>query len=754
MASINIQFNIKNMGPHTDLHQDLYNLNSAQLRIFANNGMGKTTISKIFRLESLFHKLDNGIDEKDIINQKIVLSKDLLTFNQKNGEFEFSIGGNSLNSFNVKLKKDKVPVIDNKTDYIFHVFNTDFVLENLLETKYSFNENNFKGYIMGKESIDSSRLNKKMEDIKKDKEFYKKCIIDKMEENKTVLRDLDIRASTKEYKDISFENLINEKEIESENWEKLLESYEKIKIMPDDIDDIILKKFNSNFNFFNKITEILSTSYEKSFFGENFDEKIKDNHEFIEKGMDLYEKYNKNSCPFCKQKISKNSEVINLYDAYLNNSESTIIKNIENLISKLNKFKEDYDSFMIDFSKMENEFNNIKDFIPSLSNTCLEKIPNDNSEFDENFSMLINFLENKKRNISLVCNLFKENINFFIGLKNNLDNFYDINKTKIEKLNKTKNNINNEKLILRKDLCKSMYNLLLTNQKENICHYNEKNNELINIQKKINDLSNKKSKRKEVAKSFNHYLNFFFLKKYQFDEDKFLIIFGDETLEHNVGAILSEGERKILAFCYYLSLVHTLVKEEKDYQKLFFILDDPISSLDFDYVYALSKAIKDIKNHFSLDTLRYIIFTHDFEFMNILIRDNERSSKQNYYLKINELKSLDEKLLLPYDNHIKDVVDFYKGESSHCHTIPNSLRHIIETIMNFEKPNYNLGNYITENKLLNENGHLYKLMNDLSHGKYRNQAVSPEILKQCCESVLKFIHKKYPNQLKSHDLDF
>jgi len=98
----------------------------------------------------------------------------------------------------------------------------------------------------------------------------------------------------------------------------------------------------------------------------------------------------------------------------------------------------------------------------------------------------------------------------------------------------------------------------------------------------------------------------------------------DESLSDNATQVLSDGEKGIVAFCYYLATVHTIIETEDDYEKLFFVIDDPISSMDFNYVYRVAQSIRHINKHFGIESrqVRFIILTHNFEFMNLLMRNN------------------------------------------------------------------------------------------------------------------------------------
>lgn len=71
-----------------------------------------------------------------------------------------------------------------------------------------------------------------------------------------------------------------------------------------------------------------------------------------------------------------------------------------------------------------------------------------------------------------------------------------------------------------------------------------------------------------------------------------------ELAKGQTGKVLSEGEKSIVAFAYYLGDAHIKVNSEEDYKRLFFIIDDSISSMDFSYVYSLSGVIRKFKISF------------------------------------------------------------------------------------------------------------------------------------------------------------
>lgn len=209
--------------------------------------------------------------------------------------------------------------------------------------------------------------------------------------------------------------------------------------------------------------------------------------------------------------------------------------------------------------------------------------------------------------------------------------------------------------------------------------------------------------------------------------------------------VLSDGEKGIVAFCYYLATVHKMIENEEDYKKLFFVIDDPISSMDYNFVYKVTQCIRMINRHFSLESKdKFIILTHNSEFMNLLM--SNKVIKQKYILKDNNVSKLKNKLILPYESHLSDIIRVYEGETP-SYTTPNSIRHVLETICEFECGHKDLKEYILKNEELNKNSDIYSVINDLSHGGIRFQPPSEEITINASKIVVDYLSKKYSGQI-------
>lgn len=737
---INCNLTVKNFGPHTDLKFN-DKTDSLKIGLFANNGKGKTFISRAFRLASPLTDL-NSLNGPKITNN-------ILTTNEEKGKFEFEIiDARSTKKLKIELKRDSEPIVHNNTGYFFHVFNSDYVAENLELNGYDLPSDSIQGYILGKSQIDVTREKLRLEELNnKQTEFqYKiKVAIENAIED---LNALKIRKNTKEYKQIKFENIIKKiKIIEDESFESLKKAHHQLESMPNDLEDIHVIHYNIDSSVLNDVKRILSTCYDKSDLPQDFVKKVKLKQTFIEDGIELYNS-NEDTCPFCKQKLNENAiKIINLYNDYVKDSEAKTIKDIENTIKNLTKIKLDIEEHYNKFNKIEIQFNDIKKYLPSTKDLELKHL-NDNKSALDNINELITMLSIKKEDIISTNFKFKDRINEINDFLDQLEKDLESQIDEINGLNKIKNDTKNEKRQLNKRLCNAKYLNIITEQKTNLQKNEKLSLEISELKRDIEEKENqsKINKKKEVIKSLEYFLSFFFNGKYEFDPEKFCIKFMEESLSSNATHVLSDGEKGIVAFCYYLATVHTIIEKQRDYKNLFFVIDDPISSMDFNFVYKVAQAISMINQHFDSNSFdRFIILTHNLEFMNLLM--SNRIIGPKYILEKGNILIWKKQLMLPYENHLLDIIKVTKGERP-SHTTPNSIRHILETICYFEYRSKNLFKYMSNNPKLKSNSYIYSLMQDLSHGRFRYQALPENDLIDACKVVKEFISDKYPGQIE------
>lgn len=739
---ITLNLKASNIGPHENLNANL-NLGNLEFGVYANNGSGKTFLSRAFRL----------LSKKDL---KIEDSNKLLTLGKTDGLFNLNITNSDeqgkIREIEFKISHNSIPFITKNTnDYIFRVFNNDFIEENLEVSKYKPN-GEIEGYILGKEKIDISK--EKEELIKIEKEFNLKESEIKNNLTKAIqkLDELSIRKNTTEYQNVNLQNLLNKKYFlsEKETFSDLITKHNQLKALPDNIPDIKKIEFPKKSEILDSIDSFLKESFSKSKIAEDFKNKIKNKQNFIESGLKIYNE-TKTSCPFCEQ--SMNIDALKLIDDYLKyfaESEALQIKKSNDLISLLfSKRKEFYDFVKLSITQQKDYLKH-KNFIPSLLEKNSIEIAEVNT-LDNAYSVIQEAIEKKRENIELVITTNEINESFEIiknwekkSLQSN-----QVNSLLILEFNDKKNNTNAEKLELNKRLCKAKFIELKENQEKNINELSKLNEISAKIKAEIllKEQKEKISKKEKIIETFKLLLTRFFGDKYTFDDTTFSIKFRTHLLKSNASDVLSNGEKSIVAFCYYIAETHKYIENQNDYEKLFFIIDDPISSQDFHFVYATSQLIRNLNKLFKISRLRILLLTHNLEFMSILIRN--KIVEQKYILSNGKLAKLGNELIMPYEQHLSDIYNIAIGNSMPIHTTQNSIRHILETINKFICPDIDLNDFCEKIDGFSDNEFLFSMMHDGSHGGIRLQkAFTEEMVISACSVVKNFIEKDFSGQIK------
>ncbi|MGL5124212.1 MAG: AAA family ATPase [Fusobacteriaceae bacterium] len=219
--------------------------------------------------------------------------------------------------------------------------------------------------------------------------------------------------------------------------------------------------------------------------------------------------------------------------------------------------------------------------------------------------------------------------------------------------------------------------------------------------------------------------------------------------------------KSVIAFCYYFASTHNFINIESDYKKVFFIIDDPISSMDYTYTYTLAQILKNIEIYFEKIEKRHkiILLTHNFEFASLLARNNIFDNL--YHLSMNFdcnhiLKKIEKQFIYPYKDHLLSIYRISRGTESPIHTTGNSIRYVLESLMRFCAPKLeNLGKFIAEDSILSKNGVIYGLVNDLSHGNIGGElslvSTIDKNLIEASKTVIEYIEEKFPKKLDGID---
>ena len=416
-------------------------------------------------------------------------------------------------------------------------------------------------------------------------------------------------------------------------------------------------------------------------------------------------------------------------------------------IARLKEINRSMERLLNEYIAKKDEFNKLKDYVPSFKEKEFDSI--DFEAIECLIEKICKQMDEKKNALEMELDGSD-----FLLLKDTLNALYlkinSINAMIVE-LSKIQENSVKERLALRKALCKALFNELLDNTKSKFEEFSKCETELNSAEEALESklAKAKIDRRKLLTKDFKKYLDLFFDGKYVYDNETGYLKLKNNKVS-DAEHVLSDGEKGIVAFCHYMASVAKYVKDIKDYEKVLFIIDDPVSSMDFNYVYAVAQMIKNIGEHSFMKgkPIRFIILTHNMDFMGILLQN--RVATKGFILSngvISEIKNND--MIIPYTSHLISVYEASSGNVCCEHTIPNSIRNILETIMRFENATDNLLVFVNDDKILSSNGDIYSMMNDLSHGHLRNRNIySREKMENACKTVISYVSNKYPGQIK------
>ncbi|MGI6578791.1 MAG: AAA family ATPase [Saccharofermentanales bacterium] len=731
-----IALEIDNIGPHSDNNKIDFEdqVSSNQIAFYAANGTGKSFISRSFNLACP--------DKKD------ESSDDLLTLGRDFAKIFFRVEDKKLE---IKLKRNEKSSIKDSTNFIFHVFNSDYVEENIKAKNFT-PDGNIEGYILSKEKIDlKEEQEKKAEFDLKLKQIEEK-IDNSIENAKKDLRESGVRTNTVEYKFLNKIDLesglddLFEKDVKS--FDVVVKQLEKLADIPDDLDDIYYPSANVNIDLFDDVLRILKNSYPSSDWDQEFVNYVKQNFSFVEMGIALSE--NSSHCPFCKRSFDEEAlKLIAQYKEFIEDKEGKLLKSLSEIKDNINKTRTNLENHHTRIRAIIADVNTFQEIFPSISDKRIKYKVLNSMEL-EAFSTIENAIIEKSKNLSSVID-----IEYVIEIvKSMVREIIEIDKENlsvIKAINSTKNNTNNERLFLRRRLCEAQFLKYYEILKTDFENEKRLQSELININREISVKVNSMkgvSKRQKYYETLTNLLDHFFKGKYQLDEESFQFVFLDNNIGEKLSKILSDGEKNLIAFCLYIAETHLYIKYEVDYDRLFFIIDDPISSMDFNYVYMVAQTLRELKEIFEIRRyVRMWIFTHNLEFYSMLVSNS--IVQHSFVIKPGVIYKIDHQLLMPYESHLMDILNVAQGKVPPNHTTPNSIRHVLETISRFEfSNNKSLKEYIKENETLRKNSCLYTICQDLSHGGIRRQpSFTEEIMIEACKTIETFISERYNGQI-------
>jgi len=585
--------------------------------IYGWNGSGKTTLVELF--ESL--KKKTLPDRFSSAKFSVILDN------------HYEITENNLNHSNLNL----------------HIFNDNFIKENIDW------DNSVKSVLLVAEEKIQERqrlneLNEKQKNDTKDKQ-KKENQISSLEneianfmtrEARNIKQNLQAIDTTDRYfmnyNKTKFQNFIdeNEEKIKDESYllnEEQVNQY-VIGAKPNKKDPINIPETFTLFNFddFKNKEKEISNLLSKTVVSSTIERLLSnsDVQSWVEQGLKIHKKHQLNQCEFCENIISK-----------------------ERFTKLENHFSKDYDNF-------KRDLRGVSESVDKLSIQLEDKFPSSEKlylEYMEDFKTISKQLTDVIKKINSVVEKWKKTIDQKIenpfntsltiegmneSLINNLNNYVKFIKELVKKHNQKTINFEEE----TKEKKKKLEGHYITEKVIDFDYY-QKKTDLIKQKTQLNTLNKGiKDRRGEVqrlenslsneglgAEKINSCLHKFLGRKdlsIQFNEEKkgYDIIRDDSENGHSTH--LSEGEKRAIAFIYFIIKLEEKNNKIKD---SIIVVDDPISSLDSNNLFQACSFLR--TNCKSAKQL--FIFTHNFTYFKLirdwLFKNNEHRKKESKSIK-------------------------------------------------------------------------------------------------------------------------
>ena len=780
MSNLEIKkIDIKDFGCYKDYKQHSQSgigndFNDGRINIFyGRNYSGKSTYSKIFQsieLKQLPEKYEKIDFEVKLANHRIIKSNeigselpiDCKVFNQRFIDDNIYLhNDNKLNSFQISIGSDTNETLKKIEDIRLNELKPRN--EKLSQIELDITEKQQKTKI-SKDSLDS----KLRTTASKIKNLKNPSVV--------VGNKYDIRDIKEEFEKYSAHFPILPLQDDEKAVAELEKNVEqaKIRILEKNINKpqkIDLVSFDKNFNFtlfLENTKKLLSKVVSVS----NILDEYKDSPDkinWIKHGVDIHGD-NPEKCVFCGNSID--SDLIkNLKLAF-----SDELRSLENeLVLQNNRIKSEIQK--LDAIPNINKEDYFKDSVSDIQNINKE-IENNTDNRKRVLEILESKISEKQRDIFSKIEINDLNWFDFSKIQVEINSLYDDTIKQIEQFEdrKTKSLDFLRRYYIVKEFPVPEFTKLsqevdqLQEDMEKI-NLEQKilNEEKEKFEKDISELEGSLKSESEAVKRINMILqnslahSEMSLKSVDDEEGIYFEVSRNEERAYN----LSEGEKSLIAFAYYITRLESLSTEEKSKTILF--IDDPVSSLDENnifYIYNLIFCLLKKK-----EFLQYFLSTHNLDFLKYT---NRFSNKKDYYLieKIKEAENIPSKSYIKnlpnyMSNKVTEFVFLFEqiyrvatededeNNFSVFYNFPNNGRKFIETLLYFKYPDCQTNN---DNKIINYFGgenapFIQRINNEYSHGEDRFDRTRNPIntceFKHDARIILGVLHRNDPEQFKS-----
>lgn len=733
----------------------------AQNMIYARNGTGKSFLTRALRY------LDLNAQGHDVSDAAFNLVSEESV--DSCGSFSLDQGTNKLGTLTLNFGARLVTA--NAHDRIFHVFSDEFVHSELRQQDFDPDGNIENEIELDHTNIDTRDVEQRLSAAQKKADTRRgdvQRLLDSKKLEELVGKAL-VRKQLQEYASLKIDGVLSvthKPDLPKRSFKTIVGELDALKSIPAEPDlpnriaPVALSKdrLSAARDAIQKITSPSTVS-------EDIKKLIGSNPDFFETGAHMFEQSGGEECPFCRQSVAHPpaNDRINLYLAYFLDAEGQHKKDLRAALSDTKTLRENVKERIAAITRETLKFESLRKLIPSQKDVELPDFASLAQQIDVGFREYIKAIEEKGASPSHELSLPDVDVEALVA---ELD-------SQIGALNLIFNNISlairrsdEERKRLQREACAVFETEFIHSNWADIDAIYSLDREVDAAQAELDALKKSQlsaSVKDRVADTFEMLIGTFFGNKYTFDRTEFILKRENKKMARGANRTLSDGEKTAIAFCYFIACAHKKVKSASDYAKLFLVFDDPITSMSYDFVFAIAQSLKNMSISSSggisinpADIARgkrpdLLLFTHSSYFYNICITNHVVKEDAAFFLhKAGNVHKLSKRAqyIAPFELHLKEVVEVHNGREPD-HTTGNAIRCILEAIGRFCHPDKgSLTDFITY--LAGEGGFELKsvLINNLSHGTYYDETPSPDELAEACAEAIAIVDRYAKGQLE------
>ncbi|MGV8856285.1 MAG: AAA family ATPase [Devosia sp.] len=748
-----------NLGPVASLDATLSK--NAQNLIYARNGTGKSFLTRALRY------LDLQAQGQDVSDAAFSLVSEESA--DSRGSFALAQGSTPLGSLDLHFTGNTVSA--NSHDRVFHVFSDDFVQTDLRQRNFDM-DGNFDGEIqLDQINIDTTDAEKRLADATGEAHKKRADLAVRLESGKTdeLVGKASVRRQLAEFGALKIDSVLSasqQPELPERTFKVVVSDLDALKSIPADPDyPAPVKSLELSKERLHQIDRTLGNITSPSSVSADIKQLMNTNPGFFEDGLHMLGEGGDQSCPFCNQSVAHPParDRIELYLAYFADAEGKHKKELRGAWSDIKNYRGEAAERVTAIAREAVKYEALRKLVPSLRDAVLPDFSRAADEIDAAFQTYLEAIRIKGETPSSIVDIPDAS---FDPLLSELNQRIDQLNEKFVELTTAIKTSDNERKRLQRAACAAFEIEFVHSHWAEIdaiyTHYQEAAAAQTDLDAlKKSQLS--ASAKERVAKTFEVLIGTFFGQKYSFDHTDFVLKRDNKKMARGASRTLSEGEKTAIAFCYFIACAHKKVRTTSDYSKLFFVFDDPITSMSYDFVFSIAQTLKNISisatGEISINPADIakskrpdlLVFTHSSYFYNICVTNRVVKDGSAFFLHVagkQHKLSKRAQYAAPFEQHLKEVVDVHNGRDPD-HTTGNAVRCILEAIGRFCHPDKSsLSDFITY--LAGEGGFEMKsvLINNLSHGTYYDETPSPDELKEACTEAIAVVERYARGQLE------